>query len=196
ARITPETVSERPITGCFTGAYAMHPLTGERIPIWVADYVLAGYGTGAIMAVPPHDAPDAAFARAMGLPLRPVVRPVGAAVERATSDEVYTAPGLLVDSGEYTGLTSEEASAAIGARVELAGMGKRAIQYHLRDWLISRQRYWGPPIPIIHCPEHGAVPVPEEQLPVLLPPLEDWQPTGTGSAPLASVPEFVNTTCP
>ncbi len=185
----------RPTTGVFSGAYAIHPITGERVPIWIADYVLMAYGTGAIMAVPAHDERDMAFARTMGLPVRRVVFPADA----ATPDDAavaYTTSGVLAQSGEYTGMTSAQASEAIGAWFEARGLGVRVAKYHLRDWLISRQRYWGPPIPIIYCPEHGAVPVPEDQLPVLLPEVEDYQPTGTGDSPLARVESFVHTTCP
>ncbi|HLZ24068.1 MAG TPA: class I tRNA ligase family protein [Ktedonobacterales bacterium] len=213
---------ETPTTGAFTGAYATHPVTGERVPIWIADYVLMDYGTGAIMAVPAHDARDMAFARAMGLPIRAVVVPkstafnaeatathgegdVGASGGRppgvgappaAPAADAYAERGVLIESGPYSGMPSEEAAAAIGADFEARGIGRRAIKYHLRDWLISRQRYWGPPIPVIYCPEHGAVPVPEDQLPVLLPDVENYTPDGSGASPLAAVAEFVNTTCP
>jgi leucyl-tRNA synthetase len=185
----------RDITGVFTGAYAIHPLTGERLPVWVADYVLAEYGTGAIMATPAHDARDLAFARAMGLPVRVVVRPEGAASQWAGA-EAYTGCGVMIASHEFTGMTSQEAARAVGERLEEMGVGQRRVNYHLRDWLISRQRYWGPPIPIIHCPTHGAVPVPDDQLPVLLPELEDYLPKATGNSPLARIAEFVETTCP
>jgi len=193
------TDENRAVTGVFTGAYALHPLTGERIPIWVADFVLEGYGAGAVMGVPAHDETDMTFARAIGLPVCVVVRPALAA-ESPLSQEVpltaFIEPGVLVNAGEYSGMTSEQASAAIISWFEAHGLGKRAVKYRLRDWLISRQRYWGPPIPIIYCPQHGAVPVPEDQLPVLLPYVEDWMPTGTGSSPLAQIESFVNTTCP
>ncbi|HEX9038853.1 MAG TPA: leucine--tRNA ligase [Ktedonobacterales bacterium] len=179
--------------GAFTGAYAIHPMTGERIPIWVADYVLMEYGTGAIMAVPAHDERDWAFARAKGLPVRFVVRPAG---EIDTPDMPYTGEGVLVASREFTGQESRAASEAIGVWFEKASTGQRNTRYHLRDWLISRQRYWGPPVPIIYCPEHGAVPVPDDQLPVRLPDLEDYRPSATGGSPLARIAAFVNTTCP
>ncbi len=185
----------RDVTGVFTGRYAIHPLTGERLPIWVADYVLAEYGTGAIMATPAHDARDLAFAQAMGLPVREVVRPE-AGSPPWDSDEAYTGRGVVVASGEFSGMPSDEAAWAVGERLEEMGVGQRRVNYHLRDWLISRQRYWGPPIPIIHCPTHGAVPVPDDQLPVLLPELEDYVPKATGDSPLARIPEFVETTCP
>jgi leucyl-tRNA synthetase len=183
------------VTGVFTGAYAIHPLTRERLPIWVADYVLAEYGTGAIMATPAHDARDLAFARAMGLPVREVVRPeVGG--PPWDGNEAYTGRGVVVASGEFSGMTSEEAARVVGERLEEIGVGQRRVNYHLRDWLISRQRYWGPPIPIIHCPTHGAAPVPDDHLPVLLPELEDYVPKATGDSPLARIPGFVETTCP
>ncbi len=169
------TDENRAVTGVFTGAYALRPLTGERIET------------------------DMTFARAIGLPVCVVVRPALAA-ESPLSQEVpltaFIEPGVLVNAGEYSGMTSEQASAAIISWFEAHGLGKRAVKYRLRDWLISRQRYWGPPIPIIYCPQHGAVPVPEDQLPVLLPYVEDWMPTGTGSSPLAQIESFVNTTCP
>jgi leucyl-tRNA synthetase len=185
--------TDTPPNGVFTGAYAIHPMTGEHVPVWVADYVLMEYGTGAIMAVPAHDERDWAFARAMGLPVRFVVRPEG---EISDPDAPYTGEGILAVSEGYNGKTSWAASEAIGAWFEKAGMGKRITRYHLRDWLISRQRYWGPPVPIIYCPEHGAVPVPDDQLPVMLPDLEDYRPSATGSSPLARIEHFVNTTCP
>jgi leucyl-tRNA synthetase len=193
-RIAAEEAAVRTPEGEFTGAYAVHPISGERMPIWVADYVLMEYGTGAIMGVPAHDARDFAFATAMGLPIRPVVRP-GQGGGKGTT-EAYTGFGVLIDPGDYSGMTSEQAIEAIAAWFEARGIGERTVKYHLRDWLISRQRYWGPPIPIIHCPDHGAVPVPEEQLPVVLPYVEDYRPTGTGVSPLAADADFVNTTCP
>jgi leucyl-tRNA synthetase len=187
----------RPDSGVFTGRYAIHPLTGEQIPIWVASYVLMDYGTGAIMGVPAHDDRDMIFAQAMGLPIRAVVRPTGAHAHADDADaKAFTAEGVLVNSSAYSGMTSAEASSAIIAEFEAREIGSRSVKYHLRDWLISRQRYWGPPIPIIYCPEHGAVPVPEDQLPVVLPYIEDFRPKGTGVAPLASDPSFVQTTCP
>ena len=211
AEIATAQAAPRPTTGVFSGAYAIHPITGERVPIWIADYVLLEYGTGAIMAVPAHDERDLAFARTMGLPVRPVVFPADAvtgqgaaggasvtapAADFAADGAAYTAPGVLEQAGDYTGMTSAQAGDAIGAWFEARGLGRRVAKYHLRDWLISRQRYWGPPIPIIYCPEHGTVPVPEDQLPVLLPEVEDYQPTETGDSPLARVASFVNTTCP
>jgi leucyl-tRNA synthetase len=187
------------ITGVFTGAFAIHPLTGDHIPIWIADYVLEEYGSGAVMGVPAHDETDLMFAQEMGLPIRVVIQPFQSDTSLSTINDqtrAFEQPGILIDSGVYSGMTSEQARSDISEWFEANGLGKRSIKYRLRDWLISRQRYWGPPIPIIYCPEHGAVPVPEDQLPVLLPDIEDWMPTGTGVSPLAAVDSFVNTTCP
>ena len=190
---------EHVVTGVFTGAYAVHPLTEERIPIWIADFVLEEHGAGAVMGVPAHDEIDMAFAQKMGLPVRIVVQPKLTDAPHSSVNghtRAFVQPGILIDSGKYSGMTTEQARAALIAWFEANGLGKRSIKYRLRDWLISRQRYWGPPIPIIYCPEHGAVPVPEDQLPVLLPDVIEWMPTGTGVSPLAAVDSFVNTTCP
>ena len=191
--------TERAKTGVFTGGYATNPANGERIPIWVADYVLMGYGTGAIMAVPGHDERDYAFARAHALPIRVVIQapgPVSSSPGGESVEGAYTGEGVLVNSGPFDGMPSQEARAAITAWLEERGQGKRAVTYRLRDWLISRQRYWGPPIPIIYCDRCGIVPVPEEDLPVRLPYVADFRPKGGGVSPLAAVPEFVHTTCP
>jgi leucyl-tRNA synthetase len=182
-------------SGEFIGAYAINPINQERVPIWVADYVLMGYGAGAIMAVPAHDERDYDFAQAFGLPIRQVVVPQRQAGE-ADLAQAYTEPGLLIDSGQFSGASSEAAAQQIIIWFEANRLGERTVQYRLRDWLISRQRYWGPPIPIVYCDGCGVVPVPEDQLPVLLPDVEDWKPTGSGSSPLAAIPSFVNTTCP
>ena len=184
--------AEREKTGVFTGGYAINPANGERIPIWVADYVLMGYGTGAIMAVPAHDERDYAFARAHALPIRVVI----AAPTPAEVPGAYTGEGVLVNSGPFDGMPSQEARAAITAWLQERGQGRPAVTYRLRDWLISRQRYWGPPIPIVYCDRCGIVPVPEEELPVRLPYVADYRPKGGGASPLAAVPEFVHTTCP
>ena len=192
----PQNGEERVMTGVFTGAYALHPLSGERVPIWIADFVLDSYGAGAIMGVPAHDERDMAFAQAMGLPVRVVIVPPGNTAPIEKPQEAFVKPGVLVSSAEYSGMTTAQASAALCTWFEQHGSGQRVTKYRLRDWLISRQRYWGPPIPIIYCPEHGAVPVPEEQLPVMLPETENWMPTGTGVSPLAAIESFVNTTCP
>jgi len=181
-------------SGVFTGAYATNTLNGERVPIWVGDYVLATVGTGAIMAVPAHDERDFDFARKYRLPIRVVVAPAG--WDGGELDEAYTGEGTLVNSGEFDGMASEQAYEAIIAKLEGNGTGERKVTYRLRDWLISRQRYWGPPIPIIYCDDCGTVPVPEDQLPVELPYVEEFRPTGTAQSPLASDASFVNTTCP
>src|SRR6266566_5577724 len=190
---------EHVVTGVFTGTYAVHPLTGERIPIWIADFVLDEYGAGAVMGVPAHDETDLIFAQEMGLPVRVVIQPIPSDTLLSNMKDqtrAFEQPGLLIDSGPYSGMTTAQAHTVISAWFEANGLGKRTIKYRLRDWLISRQRYWGPPIPIIYCPEHGAVPVPEDQLPVLLPDIKEWMPTGTGVSPLAAIDSFVNTTCP
>ncbi len=179
-------------TGVFTGSYAINPASGEKVPIWVADYVLAGYGTGAIMAVPAHDERDFAFAEKYSLPIVEVI-------EKPESDSevgIYHGEGLLVNSGRFDGVSSSDAREAIVAWLEQQGTGHSQITYKMRDWLISRQRYWGAPIPIIHCDEHGAVAVPEDQLPVVLPEIEDYAPKGDGLSALARADEWVNTTCP
>ncbi|MGI8992126.1 MAG: leucine--tRNA ligase [Bryobacteraceae bacterium] len=181
--------------GFFTGQYAVNPFSGERIPVWVGNFVLMGYGTGAIMAVPGHDQRDFEFCGKYGIPVRPVIRPVdGALAQPAHMREAFGGDGILENSGEYTGLTSEEARRRMAARAEREGFGKASITYRLKDWGISRQRYWGTPIPIIHCPKCGIVPVPESDLPVVLP--ENVRITGTGRSPLENVPEFVNVKCP
>jgi len=185
------TNAEREKTGVFTGAFAINPATQARVPIWIADYVLVQYGTGAIMAVPGHDERDYEFARVFDLPIVEVV-----ASDVGIADAAYTGPGTMINSKQFDGLPSDEAKRAVVAWLAEAGTAKPRVTYRLRDWLISRQRYWGPPIPIIYCPTDGIVPVPEDQLPVLLPEVEDFHPTGTGKSPLASVPSFVNTTCP
>jgi leucyl-tRNA synthetase len=181
--------------GVFTGRYAVNPYSGERIPIWVANFVLMDVGTGAIMSVPAHDERDFAFARKYGLPVRPVIRPTdGEAFDPAVMEKAFTADGIVHDSGPYSGLTSAGARRKMTADAASDGFGSGTVQFRLKDWGISRQRYWGTPIPIIHCPGCGPVGVPQDQLPVLLPkgaPL-----TGEGGGPLARVPEFVETVCP
>jgi leucyl-tRNA synthetase len=179
-------------TGVFLGSYVVNPISGERVPIWIADYVLPSYGTGAVMAVPAHDERDLEFARRFKLPVRTVIAPPDWTGEELK--EAYAGSGTMVNSGEFSGLSSEQGYDAICALLEEKGWGKRTIVYHLRDWLISRQRYWGAPIPIIYCDKCGIVPVPEEDLPVLLPPNAEFKPTG--ESPLKYCQSFVNTTCP
>ena len=176
-------------TGVFTGSYAVHPITNEQVPIWIADYVLATYGTGAVMAVPAHDERDHAFARKFGLPVKTVIEPTQG---KAAADAPYTEPGILVASGKHSGMTSEEASTVVTE----AANGERSVTYKIRDWLISRQRFWGAPIPIVYCDTCGAVPVPEDQLPVVLPKEADFSLKGDGKSPLARVESFVHATCP
>ncbi len=184
-------------TGVWTGAYAANPVNGQPVPVWIADYVLMGYGTGAIMAVPAHDQRDFDFARKFGLPIAPVYQEPGQEIDGAAMTAATTDKGVLVNSGPFDGLAySKETVRKVAAWLEADGLGKPVVTYRFRDWLLSRQRYWGVPIPIIHCPIHGEVPVPDDQLPVVLPPVENYQPTGTGEGPLASIAEFVETNCP
>lgn len=182
-------------TGVFTGSYAINPLNGAKVPIWLSDYVLADYGTGAIMCVPAHDERDFAFAKKFDLPIIQVIAKDGKEIENMT--EAYTdASGTMINSGEWNGMESAILKQEAPEMIEKLGFGKKMMNYKLRDWVFSRQRYWGEPIPIIHCPDCGAVPVPEDQLPLLLPDVESYQPTGTGESPLAGITEWVNTTCP
>ncbi|MHB2021607.1 MAG: leucine--tRNA ligase [Candidatus Xenobia bacterium] len=189
--------AERTKTGVPLGRHAINPVNGEAIPIWVADYVLMGYGTGAIMAVPAHDQRDFEFARKFDIPIRLVYQAEGGPrsadeMTRALPDE-----GSVVNSGQFNGLlNNQETIRKFIDWLEQTGKGVGKVNFRLRDWLISRQRYWGAPIPIVHCPQCGTVPVPDDQLPVLLPDVENYQPSGTGESPLATIPEFVNTTCP
>ena len=180
-------------TGVFTGAYAVNPVNGEEIPIWIADYVLVTYGTGAIMAVPAHDDRDFEFAKKFDLMIRQVVSKDGLSHEL---DDAYTEAGQLVNSGEFDGLDSEAAKEGIVKKLAEEGAGEEAVNYKLHDWTFSRQRYWGEPIPMVHCDTCGVVPVPESDLPVLLPDVENYEPTDTGESPLADIEEWVNTECP
>ena len=182
-------------TGVFTGTYAINPLNGAKVPIWLSDYVLADYGTGAIMCVPAHDDRDFEFATKFQIPIIQVIAKDGKEIENMT--EAYTeASGTMINSGEWNGMESAVLKKEAPAMIEERGIGRKTVNYKLRDWVFSRQRYWGEPIPIIHCPKCGAVPVPEEELPLTLPEVDSYQPTGTGESPLAAIDEWVNTTCP
>ena len=182
-------------TGVFTGTYAINPLNGEKLPIWLSDYVLADYGTGAIMCVPAHDDRDFEFAKKFDIPIIQVIAKDGKEIQNMT--EAYTeASGTMINSGEWNGMESSVLKKEAPHIIEKLGIGRKTVNYKLRDWVFSRQRYWGEPIPIVHCPKCGAVPVPEDQLPLRLPEVESYQPTGTGESPLAAIDEWVNTTCP
>ena len=182
-------------TGVFTGSYAINPLNGAKVPIWLSDYVLADYCTGAIMCVPAHDDRDFEFAKKFNIPIIQVIAKDGKEIENMT--EAYTeAKGIMINSGDWNGMESSVLKKEAPEMIEKLGFGKKTTNYKLRDLVFSRQRYWGEPIPIVHCPDCGAVPVPEEELPLLLPEVESYQPTGTGESPLADITEWVNTTCP
>jgi len=180
--------------GMFIGAYATNPATGEEVPIWITNYVLMEYGTGAVMGVPAHDQRDFDFAKKYGLPVKVVISPPEGGLTPDTMTGAYEDPGIMVNSREFNGMTNEEAMTAIADVMESKGMGKRVINYRLRDWLISRQRYWGAPIPIVYCAKCGPVPVPDEDLPVLLPTDVEFKPTG--ESPLATSSSFGKTSCP
>ncbi len=186
--------TDRERTGVFIGAHAVNPMTEERIPIWIADYVLPGYGTGAVMGVPAHDDRDYAFARRYDLPVRYVIMPRGGEVPSDGAFLPHTEDEVLIDSGEFTGMAASDAIPAITEELAERGQGSAAITYRIRDWLVSRQRYWGAPIPIVYCDEHGAQPLPEDQLPVLLPRDVDFAPTGV--SPLQSHAQFLSASCP
>jgi len=186
------TSTEKEKTGVFTGSYCVNPVNGERVPIWIADYVLLTYGTGAVMAVPAHDHRDFEFAKKFNLPIREVISSDGK--EHGLLKAAYTQPGIMINSGPFTGERSESGIGKVIKYLEEKGWGGKRINYKLRDWLISRQRYWGAPIPMVNCERCGLVPVPEDQLPVLLP--EKVRFTGTGESPLLTNPEWVDTTCP
>ncbi len=193
-RSSVDRMQDKEKTGVFTGSYCINPVNGAKIPIWLSDYVLADYGTGAIMCVPAHDERDFAFAKKFDLPIIQVIAENGKA--DGELEEAYTAPGIMINSGDWNGMDSETAKKEIPEMLEKKGICKVTTNYKLRDWVFSRQRYWGEPIPIIHCPDCGCVPVPEDQLPVLLPDVEKYEPTGTGESPLAAIDSWVNTTCP
>lgn len=186
-------MTDKEKTGVFTGSYGINPLNGAKTPIWVSDYVLADYGTGAIMCVPAHDDRDFEFAKKFDLPIIQVISKDGKGEELT---EAYTEPGIMINSGEFNGMKSEEAKAKVPDYMEEKGFGKKTVNYKLRDWVFSRQRYWGEPIPLIHCEKCGIVPVPEEDLPVILPNVESYKPTDTGESPLAAIDEWVNVKCP
>ncbi len=190
------TGEDAPKEGVFTGSHAVNPYTGERVPVWIANFVLAGYGTGAVMSVPAHDQRDFEFAKKYGLPIRVVIQPAqgdrlpgGDALQAA-----FTEDGVVEASGKFSGLPSAKAREVMGEEARTGGFGKPTVRWHLRDWGFSRQRYWGTPIPVVYCDTDGIVPVPDDQLPVVLP--DEAIITGKGEPPLAKVPAFVNTTCP
>jgi leucyl-tRNA synthetase len=186
-------------TGVFTGSYAINPLNGDKIPIWISDYVLGFYGTGAVMFVPAHDERDFEFAKKFGLEIKQVIKPQASSASNDGDQKLESAfvnYGVLINSGEFDGLSSDEAKVSITNYIKDLGKGDFQINYKLRDWVFSRQRYWGEPIPLIHCPDCGVVPVPEDQLPLILPEVEKYEPTGTGESPLALIDDWVNTTCP
>lgn len=187
-------MSDREKTGVFTGSYGINPLNGALIPIWISDYVLADYGTGAIMCVPAHDERDFAFAKKFNLPIIQVIKPKGEEEKELT--EAYTGDGIVINSPLFDGMTASEAKEKAPHILEEKGLGKKTVNYKLRDWVFSRQRYWGEPIPLVHCPHCGTVVVPDDQLPVELPMVESYQPTDTGESPLAAMESWVNTTCP
>jgi leucyl-tRNA synthetase len=181
-------------TGVFTGLYAFNPVNGEELPVYVADYVLTDYGTGAIMAVPAHDQRDYDLAKAFDLPIRQVVQPRDGAADEGSAYVEHTAGEVLVNSGEFDGLPADEGGRQIVEKLAVEGRGRFAVNYRLRDWGFSRQRYWGCPIPVVYCEECGIVPVPEDELPVVLPEVEDYKPKG--QPPLAQAEEWVNVACP
>ena len=182
-------------TGVFTGSYAINPMNGAKVPIWISDYVLMDHGTGAIMCVPAHDDRDYEFAKKFDLPIIPVISPDGNDVD--ISEKAYTeAKGIVINSGDWTGRKSEELKAEAPHIIEEMGVGRKTVNFKIRDWVFSRQRYWGEPIPIVHCPKCGNVAVPVEELPLRLPDVENYEPTGTGESPLAAIDSWVNCKCP
>jgi len=181
--------------GVFTGSYAVNPLSGDKVQLWVADYVLAAYGTGIVMGVPAHDQRDFLFAKKYNIPIKVVITPTGKTLSPETMNEAYVEPGVMTNSGPFNGIPSQEGITKITEYIREKKLGERKVYYRLKDWLISRQRYWGAPIPMINCPKCGWVPVPERDLPVLLPPdVKDFLPKGR--SPLTDVPSFINTKCP
>ncbi|MEE8418108.1 MAG: class I tRNA ligase family protein, partial [candidate division Zixibacteria bacterium] len=182
-------------TGVFTGSYCINPINGNRVPIWIADYVLLSYGTGAVMAVPGHDQRDWEFANKFDLEITEVIKP-SSDTETDLDSGAFVDNGVMVNSGEFDNLSSEEGAKSVTEKLKRSGTGNFKVTFKLRDWLISRQRYWGTPIPIIRCQKCGDVAVPEKDLPILLPEIEDFKPTDKGKSPLAKVSEFLNTKCP
>ena len=187
-------MTDKEKTGVFTGAYGINPLNNALVPIWISDYVLADYGTGAIMCVPAHDDRDFEFAKKFNLPIVQVILPEGEEEKELT--EAYTGDGIIINSPLFNGMTAFEAKKKAPEIIEEKGFGKKTVNYKLRDWVFSRQRYWGEPIPLVHCPHCGTVVVPDDQLPVELPEVENYKPTDTGESPLAAIESWVNTTCP
>ncbi|MDR1533424.1 MAG: leucine--tRNA ligase [Clostridiales bacterium] len=194
AKSSVDRMADREKTGMYTGTCAINPFNGSRIQIWVSDYVLADYGTGAIMCVPAHDERDFEFAKKFGLPIIQVIQKEGAPETELA--EAYTGDGVMINSHIFNGMKASEAKERMAEHMEKLGVGKKTVRYKLRDWVFSRQRYWGEPIPLIHCEKCGVVPVPESELPVLLPEVESYQPTSTGESPLADINQWVNVTCP
>ena len=188
-------MTEKEKTGVFTGAYGINPINNKKLPIWISDYVLADYGTGAIMCVPAHDERDFAFAKKFDLPIVQVIKKENENINE-NMEEAFLEEGIMVNSEKFDGIKSSEAKEVIANFLEEQGIGKKTINYKLRDWVFSRQRYWGEPIPLVHCDKCGIVGVKEEDLPVELPNVSSYQPTSTGESPLADIEEWVNTTCP
>ena len=188
-------MTEKEKTGVFTGAYGINPLNNKKLPIWISDYVLADYGTGAIMCVPAHDDRDFAFAKKFNLPILQVIKKCDEDLKE-NMEEPFLEEGIMVNSDKFDGIKSSEAKEVIASFLEEQGIGKKTVNYKLRDWVFSRQRYWGEPIPLVHCDKCGIVGVKEEDLPVKLPNVSSYQPTSTGESPLAAIEEWVNTTCP
>ena len=187
-------------TGVFTGAYAVNPVNGDKIPVWISDYILISYGTGAIMAVPAHDERDWEFAKKFDLPIIKVVAETGSEEARTgvagEPSECTAADGVAINSGPFSGMTTRDAIKAVTDWLTEKGIGRKAVNYKLRDWVFSRQRYWGEPIPVVHCEKCGIVALPESELPLKLPDVKTYAPTGTGESPLANITDWVNTTCP
>ncbi|MBS5794797.1 MAG: leucine--tRNA ligase [Clostridiales bacterium] len=188
-------MTEKEKTGVFTGAYGVNPLNNKKLPIWISDYVLADYGTGAIMCVPAHDDRDFSFAKKFDLPILQVIKKCDEDLKE-NMEEPFLEEGIMVNSDKFDGIKSSEAKEVIASFLEEQGIGKKTVNYKLRDWVFSRQRYWGEPIPLVHCDKCGIVGVREEDLPVELPNVSSYQPTSTGESPLAAIEEWVNTTCP